>query len=192
MAKDPQPHFLTPFVAGVLAWIIPGAGHVYLGRTLRGIIIFLCINAMFWAGVVVGGVFTVDPRNEHWWYMAQMVTGASAAASWYRQKNAHVDVRRKAEAVRDAEARRDPNSRLSQIEAEERVLSDKNNRLALTYPSDVVARAYTGIAGMLNALCIFDAFMLASMGANGEPKPPPRRRRHRGDSDEDDEEEADS
>jgi len=186
MAKDPQPHFLTPFVAGVLAWIIPGAGHVYLGRTLRGIIIFLCINGMFWAGVVIGGVFTVDPRNEHWWYMAQMVTGASAAASWYRQKNAYADVRRRTEALRDADGR------LSQIEAEERVLSDKDNRLALTYPSDVVARAYTGIAGMLNALCIFDAFMLASMGVTGEPKPPAKRKRHRRDSDDGDEEDTDT
>ena len=38
----------------------------------------------------------------------------------------------------------------------------------LVYPTDVVARAYAGIAGMLNLLCIFDAVVLAMLGHFGE------------------------
>ena len=41
--------------------------------------------------------------------------------------------------------------------------------LSLSYPSDTVARAYAGVAGMLNLMCIFDAVMLATMGSAGEP-----------------------
>ena len=46
-------------------------------------------------------------------------------------------------------------------------LADKG--LSLSYPADTVARAYAGVAGMLNLMCIFDAVMLAAMGRFGEP-----------------------
>jgi hypothetical protein len=36
-------------------------------------------------------------------------------------------------------------------------------------PAAGVARAYTGIAGMMNLLCIFDVLMLGLMGVWGEP-----------------------
>ncbi len=169
MAKNESPHFLTPFVAGILAWIVPGAGHVYLGRTVRGVILCVCINGLFWSGVAFGGVFTVEPREQRWWFIAQMFTGTSGAVSWYRQKLAREDVlRQREELLSDERA----GAGLSPQQAEERVLTD--SRRALVYPAGVVARAYSGIAGMLNLMCIFDAFMLAAMGRLGEP-PPPRR-----------------
>mgnify|MGYP000853354412 CR=1 FL=1 len=40
------------------------------------------------------------------------------------------------------------------------------------YHVDNVARAYAGIAGLLNLLCIFDATILALMGRFGEPVAP--------------------
>ena len=45
----------NPMLAVMLACAIPGAGHLYLGRAKRGIIIFLTVTALFWAGVGVGG-----------------------------------------------------------------------------------------------------------------------------------------
>jgi len=167
MAKDPTPHFMTPFVAGILAWAIPGAGHVYLGRTIRGVVLCVAVNGLFWAGVAFGGVYTVDRQKERWWYMAQMMAGASGALSWQRQKSAELTVLRKAEQFREAE--RVEGRTLSAKDAYEHVLV--KDKLALTYPADVVSRAYTGIAGMLNLMCIFDAFMLAAMGRMGEPPP---------------------
>jgi hypothetical protein len=41
--------------------------------------------------------------------------------------------------------------------------------VALVNPADTVARAYSGTAGLLNLLCMFDALMLALMGKVGEP-----------------------
>jgi hypothetical protein len=41
--------------------------------------------------------------------------------------------------------------------------------LALATPMDNAARAYTGIAGLLNLLCIFDVVALSLMGAASEP-----------------------
>ena len=61
---------------------MPGAGHLYLGRPVRAAIIFLTIGATFWAGVAMGGVMTVDSRNERWWFIAEMFTGFHGLAAW--------------------------------------------------------------------------------------------------------------
>lgn len=33
----------NPYLAAVIAWLVPGAGHVYLGRRLRGLAFFLIV-----------------------------------------------------------------------------------------------------------------------------------------------------
>lgn len=40
-----------PYVlAGILAWLIPGAGHWLLGKRLHAIVLATCILGLFWAG----------------------------------------------------------------------------------------------------------------------------------------------
>lgn len=175
MAKSGNVNVVWGVVAGVLAWVIPGAGHAFLGRWIRGAIIFLCINGLFWSGVYVGGVFTVDPIKEKWWYMAQMCTGASGVYSLSRQaaqRAALVAEDRGLPPETPAErawGRRNVSSSDVQ-QTVDRLAAEKG--LALVDKGDQVARAYSGIAGMLNILCIFDALMLGLMGRRGEPVPP--------------------
>ncbi|MCY2931450.1 MAG: hypothetical protein NTV86_18565 [Planctomycetota bacterium] len=144
----------------LLAWLVPGAGHVYTGRMARGIIIFLVIGATFWAGVAMGGVKTVDHQAERYWFYAQMVTGVHGLAGWQRQRYAQAAI------DKDPMKYANPAS---------------PDNLALVAPVDTVARAYSGVAGLLNLLCIFDATILALMGSSGEPP--------RGSRDEDSDEE---
>lgn len=132
----------------LLAWLVPGAGHVYAGRMARGIIIFLVIGATFWAGVGMGGVKTIDYQAERYWFYAQMVTGVHGLAGWQRQRQAQDAV--------ETNPTRYANPASSE-------------NLALVAPVDTVARAYSGVAGLLNLLCIFDATILALMGSSGEP-----------------------
>jgi hypothetical protein len=42
-------------VAFILGWLIPGAGHIYLKKTARGLIFFLCILSMFAIGLFLQG-----------------------------------------------------------------------------------------------------------------------------------------
>jgi hypothetical protein len=140
-----------PALAVLLACAIPGAGHLYLGRAKRGIIIFLTVTALFWAGVGVGGVLTVDSQKERWWFAAQMLTGVNGLAAWQRQKLAYQAL-----------------AKVKGDSLEERTV---NAGIALVVPSETVARAYSGVAGLLNLMCIFDALMLSIMGARGEPRP---------------------
>jgi hypothetical protein len=164
MAESADKSSRSPLVAMLLAWIVPGAGHLYLGKYARGAIIMATIAATFWGGIAIGGVMTVDPQGERWWFAAEMVTGAHGLASWQRQQREYKRI--------TAELKRDgvepPASPSAQQEADwDAALTNKlaNEGLALVYPGDVVAHAFTGIAGLLNLMCIFDAVMLAMMGA---------------------------
>lgn len=146
-----------PVLALLLACAIPGAGHVYLGRVWRGIIIFLAISALFWSGVAVGGVFTVDSQREKWWFAAQMLTGVNGLAAWQREKMAY---------------RNDLTDPEDGEKLEDRMVT---KQIALVAPAETVARAYSGVAGLVNLMCIFDALMLSLMGMRGEPAPERRR-----------------
>ena len=139
-----------PALAVLLACAIPGAGHIYLGRVGRGIIIFLTISALFWSGVAIGGVLTVDSQREKWWFAAQMLTGANGLTAWQLEKRAYQDLQKNA----------------SGRSLEDRMVDKK---IALVAPAETVARAYSGVAGLINLMCIFDVLMLSLMGVRGEP-----------------------
>ncbi|MFW6154395.1 MAG: DUF6677 family protein [Planctomycetota bacterium] len=143
---------VVPLVGGVLAWAIPGAGHWFIGRKVRGIILFVTITALFWSGVAIGGVFTVDPREEVWWSRAQLCTGLSGVISYYRQEAYYpeADTRQSEAAIR------------AQLAADD---------LALVAPAATLAHVFSGVAGLLNLLCIMDVVLLGAMGVRGEPLP---------------------
>jgi hypothetical protein len=42
-----------PLVAVLLSWILPGAGHLYLGRPVLAALAFLCIEGLFAAGILL-------------------------------------------------------------------------------------------------------------------------------------------
>jgi len=44
----------NPFIAGILAWLIPGAGHFYQGRTVKGVIYLVCIWGLYFGGMRLG------------------------------------------------------------------------------------------------------------------------------------------
>lgn len=182
---------VAEFVATVLAWLVPGLGHIYLGRRVRGIIIMVTMTAAFWTGIAMGGVMTVDYRTERWWFAADMVTGIHGLVSWQRseQVNREIDgmLMRDDDFLRDTQSARMNVIRLRNATSDDDVkqrdaalvdLEQKRNTyateilagrgLALVAPEDNAARAFCGIMGFLNLMCIFDAFMLARMGVRGE------------------------
>lgn len=198
-SKSKSGRSVIPVVALVLAWLIPGAGHVYVGRPMRGVIIFVVITATFWAGITMGGVMTVDSRTQRWWFMADIGTGVHGLIGWYRCNRVYEEAERVLDRGPDAarlskdqhgatleEESTRPNSQLSPTHLAavtgklreqyiDKILSEQGYRLSA--PAETVARAYAGVAGLLNLLCVFDAAVLALMGAGAEPSARSRRRR---------------
>jgi hypothetical protein len=126
---------ITPVVrvplAGLLAWAVPGLGHVFIGQRVRGLIFLITIAVTFWGGVAIGGVCeSVDPKARTAWFMAQSCTGAHALAvyAWGERLG------------RGDQA--PPRTRAPWMSAETGIV-------------------YCGVAGLLNILVILDALARA-------------------------------
>lgn len=69
-----------PWIAGILAWAIPGLGHLYQGRTGKGFLFFICILGTFAYGLYLGGgkvVYAAVPWEQQfrWQYFCQLGVG---------------------------------------------------------------------------------------------------------------------
>jgi len=42
-----------PVVAAILGWLIPGMGHIYQGRTAKGLLFMICILSAFFYGLII-------------------------------------------------------------------------------------------------------------------------------------------
>jgi len=53
------------WMLGILAWLVPGLGHVAQGRVIKGLIGGLAIIAMFATGAYIGGhIYSVPDTSE--------------------------------------------------------------------------------------------------------------------------------
>jgi hypothetical protein len=52
------------YVACVNAWVVPGAGHLWLGRRQKGLVFFVVLSFMFAFGLYLDGrIFRFDPSQ---------------------------------------------------------------------------------------------------------------------------------
>jgi hypothetical protein len=82
---DPRIPFKNRWLAGVLAFLIPGAGHLYQGRWFKGIVCGVCVLGTFFFGMDLGDWGVVywkrDPLNMLNPFYAQMFVGLPALPS---------------------------------------------------------------------------------------------------------------
>jgi nitrate/nitrite transporter NarK len=67
-------------IVGLLAWLVPGAGHFVLKEKKRSIIIFVTILLTFCTGLYVGSIGVIDPVRAKPWYVAQIMNSPMVAA----------------------------------------------------------------------------------------------------------------
>jgi len=119
-------------IAGLLAWVVPGLGHFYIGERGRGVIFMAVIALTFWTGVAIGGVKnTVNPTDRTLWFLGQVCAGVHplAALAWGRQIEVPPD-------------------------------AHQTDWIAFGQTEDISV-IYTAIAGMLNVLIILDVLVRA-------------------------------
>jgi hypothetical protein len=52
--NEPNVHLRNPLKAAFLAWLVPGLGHFYQGRTGKGTLYAVCILGLYIAGMIMG------------------------------------------------------------------------------------------------------------------------------------------
>lgn len=136
----------TP-LAAVLAWLVPGAGHWYLGYRDRAVVFFVVITVTFWGGVALGGVrSTVNAGENRPWLAAQLCAGPQTFAALMWGKSL-------------------PRPSAS---------APSYDRYEASYPASDISVVYAGIAGLLNLLVIIDALARSESppAAQGARSPP--------------------
>jgi hypothetical protein len=132
---------------GILAWLVPGVGHLLIGERKRGWIILATIGLTFWGGIVIGGVrSTVDPGRL--WFVAQVPVGAHAIAAYYLGQRSRAELAKAGGPV---------------------VVQSVTSR----WQGAEIGTVYTGVAGLLNVLAILDALGRAEASdrrLKGRPK----------------------
>jgi hypothetical protein len=68
--QQPAPEPIgNPFVAAVLAWLVFGLGHLYLGRVWKAVVLFTLLSATFVTGIVMSDTVFVpmETRAHSFW-----------------------------------------------------------------------------------------------------------------------------
>lgn len=149
--ERPQPTALAP----LLAWLVPGLGHWWIGERARGVIFFVVLAVTFWGGVAIGGVrTTVTPMENGAWIAAQLCMGPQALGALYLSNREIATARAQQKEVHKA-----------------------------LWPASSISVVYAGVAGMLNLLVIIDSLARADAKRKAAIAPtsaisalPPRKR----------------
>jgi hypothetical protein len=137
-------------VAAILAWVVPGLGHIIIGERTRGIVLLIAIHLMMATGLLIGGIDVVDSRADRWWYLGQVLAGPIPIAVDRHHQSLKVTTR----GLPD----HPPPSASSPYEPS---LARVNE----------IGTLFVTLAGMLNLMCILDVVQ--------HPKPSPAERRER-------------
>ncbi len=132
-------------MAGILAFLWPGAGHWYQGRYGKAGLFSTCILGLFMVGMILSGGRVVyaswDPQDYRWHYVLQAGVGipaAPAAIQWFFESDSESSL------LRGWMAR----------PANMGVLSDWHKETSAGFD---LGTLFTMVAGLLNVLVIFDA-----------------------------------
>ena len=79
---DPRVDLKNPYLAAVLAYLIPGAGHLYQRRFFKSAVYFVCILGTFFWGMHLGEwkivYYKWEPTNKTLSFWAQVMIGLPA------------------------------------------------------------------------------------------------------------------
>lgn len=149
----------NPRLAALLAWMVPGLGHLYQGRRGKGLLYFVCILGLFIAGMVMGEgkvVFwnitspTQDMENFRPSYLCQFFVGLPALPGLIQALLAHYGM----EPILGGYLAKPPEAELNALFASGKLIE--------------IGWLYTVIAGLLNILAIFDALEGPALASEDE------------------------
>jgi hypothetical protein len=78
--RSKETHVLFLLIVGLLAWLVPGAGHLVLGKKRHATVIFVTVVLTLCTGLYIGSVGVVNPVGAKPWYVAQVMNTPAVAA----------------------------------------------------------------------------------------------------------------
>ena len=63
----------SPLAAALLGWLVPGLGHLYVGRGTKGLYFFAVIAATYLGGLLLADFRCVSWERDPFWFAAQGV-----------------------------------------------------------------------------------------------------------------------
>jgi len=180
--EDLTIHLKDRWLAAFLAWLIPGLGHLYQGRTAKGILFMVCILGTFLYGLFAlgGGKVVYASTSDQplrWQYWCQLGTGLPALPALVQRSrfqnnkevlfaNASPPFDRLMAPPRPVEMVVDPKTQRQYP----RAFTSKDGQNQVVRHPDELAKwnhdlhhyydlgtVYTMIAGLLNVLVVYDA-----------------------------------
>jgi len=175
MAKDTPPpvpedvievDLRQPGWAALLAWLWPGAGHLYQGRYAKAVLFMVCILGTFFFGLTLGGgqcvYASIDKNDFRWQYICQLGVGAPALPALVQ----YVSVKNTNKPLF-----------VRWMAPPENVEPNNADELAgwhLRYNSGFeLGTLFTVVAGLLNVLAIYDAYAGPMTAVPEEETKPP-------------------
>ena len=153
-----------PSFAALLAWLIPGLGHLYQRRYAKGVLFLVCILSTYFFGLALGeGKVVYASWNQverRWQFPLQLGVGLPAAPAVVQS----LAVRRGGDVPLFGGLMDPPRSQDE--------LSEWHNTLNIRFE---LGTLYTMIAGLLNILAIWDAYagpVISEPGSGKERGPP--------------------
>lgn len=149
----------NPVVAGVLGWLIPGAGHLYQRRFAKGLLFMICILGTYFFGLTLGGghvVYASTTKEDfRWHYFCQVGVGVPALPAVAQTMR----VRQGKEPFLGG-LMAPPRNVLGpdELNSASHIEQDELTQWHLTYHSYFeLGTLYTMVAGLLNILAVYDA-----------------------------------
>ena len=65
-------------IAGLMAAALPGLGYLWFAQPLRAAYVFVSVMALFFGGMLIGGIDVIDRREDRWWFLVQAGVGPTA------------------------------------------------------------------------------------------------------------------
>ena len=176
----------SPGTAALLAWLVPGLGHIYQGRTGKGILFFVCVLGTFAYGMILGQGKVVyaasasplpipGPFYQRWQYVCQVGVGLAAMPAYVQTWR---DPTGESQAASDeqggfmAPPRQRPFRFTDDSDNETIQPTEQALWAARNHPNFEVGTVYTVIAGLLNLLVICDAYAGPLVIAPAKETPP--------------------
>ncbi len=158
--------------AAFLAWLWPGAGHIYQRRYGKGVLFMVCIMGTYCFGLSLGHGHVVhaawdwEKDNRRWQYGCQVCVGIPAFPAIIQRMRVNS---KRPPLFKGVMAPPYP------LERREAVLSEWHRKLGNAFE---LGTLYTVVAGLLNVLAIYDAYAGPFMSVSDrEDRPPPDKKK---------------